>query len=184
MRFLVYGRDGEKFDYGPNDLDEAHQSYMDGWLPVMIGRGPTLSPDGADHTGSVHVIDVDDIVVARRFAVEEPYASAGWYAEVSVWPMRSLTEGTMWDRPQPAESQASSFVLVSWAARPIDEARFATLPWLFGGLLLDENAAGVGVAGALDLAPGAARELLRDLPGAVQVHRWARGGRPDPSASF
>lgn len=182
MRFLVYGRDGEKFDYGPNDLDEAHQSYMDGWLPVMIGRGPTLSPDGADHTGSVHVIEVDDIVVARRFATEEPYASAGWYAEVSVWPMRSLAEGTMWDRPRPAQGQESSFVLVRWPAQAIDEGRFARLPWLFGGLLLDESADCVGVAGALDLASGAAGELLGELPGTVEVHRWARGGRPDPSA--
>lgn len=180
MRFLVYGRDGEKFDYGPNDLDEAHQSYMDRWLPSMIGRGPTLSPEG-EHTGSVHVIDLDDAATARRFAFEEPYASAGWYDEVSVWPMRSLAEGTMWDRPQPAPDQLSSFALVNWAARPIDEVRIGTLPWLFGGLLLDDGAC-VGVAGAFDLTPGAARELLRGLPGVVEVHRWARGGRPDPSA--
>lgn len=183
MRFLVFGRDGAAFGHGQDQLDEAHQSYMDGWLPRMIGRGPTLSPDGEEHTGSVHVIDVDDIVLARGFAVEEPYARAGWYAEVSVWPMRSLAEGTMWDRPRPSTAQVSSFALVRWEVRPIDEVRIGTLPWLFGGLLLDEYHTGsVGVAGAFDRAPGDVVELLGGLPGDVEVHRWQRGGRPDPSA--
>lgn len=180
MLFLVYGRDGDAFDYEPSDLDEAHQAYMDGWLPRMIGRGPTLSPDGEDHTGSVHVIDADDLAVARAFAADEPYASAGWYAEVSVWPMRPVVEGTMWDRPRPAGDQVSSFVLATWSARPIDEVHIEPADWLFAGTLWsDDLASTVGFAGAIDLSPSEAVELTRDWPGTVvELHRWQRGGRP------
>src|SRR5437868_2196856 len=88
MLYLVYGRDGDQFDVGPDadDRHEAHQTYMDGWLPRLIARGPTLSADGEQHTGSVHVVEVDSLSAARRFASEEPYARTGWQPEVSVHP--------------------------------------------------------------------------------------------------
>src|SRR5262245_47572195 len=76
VRFIVYGRDGDAFDYGPSDRHEAHQAYMDAWLSHLIARGPTLSPDGEDHTGSVHVIEVDNADIARGFAVRT--VRAGW----------------------------------------------------------------------------------------------------------
>jgi hypothetical protein len=182
MRFLVYGRDGAAFDYEPSERDEEHQAYMDGWLPRLIARGPTLSPDGADHTGSVHVIEADDANMARRFAVQDPYARAGWYAEVSVWPMLPLLAGTMWDQPVPARNQPAAFVLARWAARPADEVQVDATGWLFAGMLLsDDPLFSVGFAGTVDLAPGEAARLLRGCPGEVEVHRWERGGRRDPS---
>lgn len=179
MLFLVYGRDGDAFGSEQGDLDEAHQAYMDGWLPRMIGRGPTLSPDGGRHTGSVHVIDADDLAMARAFAFDEPYARAGWYAEISVWPLRPSVGGTMWDRPRPADGQASSFLLATWPARPVDEVPDGTADWLFAGPLLGEDPLStVGFAGAIDLAPAAVVALARDWPGSVEVRRWQRGGRP------
>ena len=180
MLFVVYGRDSAAFDEGPSERHEAHQSYMDGWLPRMIGRGPTESPDGERHTGSVHVIDGDGLATARAFASEEPYGRAGWYAEILVRPLRPVVEGTMWDRPAPAPGQVSSFVWASWSARPIDEVPFATGDWLFGGLLLsDDLNYAVGFAGAIDLSPEQVDESTRDWPGTVEVHRWERGGRRD-----
>ena len=177
--FLVYGRDGDAFDYEPSDRDEAHQAYMDGWLPRMIGRGPTLSPDG-EHTGSVHVIDADDLRSARAFASDEPYASAGWYAEVSVWPMRPVVDGTMWDRPRPPDEQVSSFVLARWPARPVEEVHIEPADWLFAGTLWsDDLLATVGFAGAVDLSPAETVKLASEWPGVVEVHRWQRGGRRD-----
>jgi uncharacterized protein YciI len=178
MLFLVYGRDGDAFDYEPSERDEAHQAYMDGWLPRMIGRGPTLSPDGADHTGSVHVIDAEDLATAHRFASEEPYASAGWYAEVTVWPMRSVVEGTMWDRPPPAGDQVSSLVLATWQPRPIDAVHIEPMDWLFAGTLWsDDLRSTVGFVGAIDLPPAETLEAARYWPGDVDVRRWQRGGR-------
>ncbi|HEY2698427.1 MAG TPA: YciI family protein [Pseudonocardiaceae bacterium] len=178
MLFLVYGRDGDEFGSESSGRDEAHQAYMDGWLPRMIGRGPTLSPDGEDHTGSVHVIDADDLAVARAFAADEPYASAGWYAEVSVWPMRPVLDGTMWDRPRPAGDQVSSFVLATWSARPIDEVHIEPADWLFAGeLLSDDLRSSVGFAAAIDLPPEEVLQSFSDCPGAIEVHCWERGGR-------
>ena len=175
MRFLVYGRDGDAFGYGPDDLHEEHQAYMDGWLPRLIARGPTLSPDGAGHTGSVHVVEADDANMAHEFAFQEPYARAGWYAEVSVWPMLPLVAGTMWDRPVPAPEQPASFVLARWAPQPLDAVEVHAAGWLFAGMLLSEDLLSTqGFAGAIDLPPG---QVGQSLPGEVRTHRWERGGR-------
>jgi hypothetical protein len=180
VRFVVFGRDSDAFEQDESDVHEAHQSYMDGWLPRMFGRGPIGTPDGELHAGSVHVIEADDLSMAREFAFKEPYQCAGWYTEVLVRPMRSIVEGTMWDRPAPAAGQVSSFVWATWSARPIDELRVPVAEWLFAGQLLSENLLStVGFAGAVDLSPKEAAELARDWPGAVEVHRWERGGRRD-----
>jgi hypothetical protein len=48
-------------------------------------------------------------------------------------------------------------------------------------LLSDDLLFSVGFAGTVDLAPGEAARLLRGCPGEVEVHRWERGGRRDPS---
>ena len=160
---------------------------MDAWLPNLIARGPTLSPDGEDHTGSVHVIEVDNADIARSFAYREPYARAGWYADVSVTPMVPAIDGTMWDQPRPAVDQPSSFLRASWSPRPLEDVasvrrRLAESSWLLAGLLLTEDLASTsGVAAAVDLGPSDAADQLRacidfDVP-ELEVHRWARGGR-------
>ena len=178
MLFLVYGRDSAEF--GTRDLDEAHQTYMDGWLPRLIGRGPTMSPDGEEHTGSVHVVEVDDFEAARRFAAEEPYASAGWYDEILVAPFVPAVAGTMWDRPKPIDAHPSTFILATWAPVETEPMRLDDGDWLFAGLLLTEDLrSSIGFAGATDLSPADLPGRLV-LPGSqpdIDTHRWRRGGR-------
>lgn len=199
MAFFVYGRDVPDVDEvagDSDDLDEAHWSYMDGFASELIARGPTLSPDGSMHTGSVHIVDLPDAATARRFAFEEPYYRAGLYEAVTVLPYAPLVEGTMWDRPSPRADQQATFVLATWieAASGRDSAielRDAFTGagrdrWVFAGALLSEDSTAVrGVAAAVDLEPAEADELVRTAighaPGSpigVERHRWRRGGRP------
>jgi hypothetical protein len=84
MPFYVYGQD--RTDAGPAmaDLTEAHWAYMDRFADRLILRGPTLSEDGTEHTGSVHVVDLPDQASAERFATEEPFQWAGLFQRVTV----------------------------------------------------------------------------------------------------
>ena len=193
MQFLVVGTDGPDFDEGPSDLHEAHQQYMDGWSESLVARGPTLTPDGGAHTGSVHVLDVPDAEVARRFAFEEPFARAGWYSEVVVTPFQPCVSGTMWDLPSPATVRPAAFVCARWEPGTGDApalcrelAQADEPPWLFAGLALRaDRTLAAGLAGAVDLTPDDARRrvqaLLRAVAGTgavdVECHRWTRGGR-------
>ncbi|PZS33175.1 MAG: hypothetical protein DLM59_06870 [Pseudonocardiales bacterium] len=59
----------------------------------LVARGPTLSPDGTAHTGSVHVLEAPTIDDARRFATREPYHLAGLHASVAVTRFGMLSPG-------------------------------------------------------------------------------------------
>lgn len=197
MAFFVYGRDVPDVDQvagDSDDLDDAHWSYMDGFASELIARGPTLSPDGSMHTGSVHIVDLPDAATARRFAFEEPYYRAGVYEEVTVLPYAPLVEGTMWDRPSPRADQQATFVLATWIEPAfwrdivveLRDAGTGSDRWVFAGALLSEDSTAVrGVAAAVHLESAEADDLVRTAighaPGSpigVERHRWRRGGRP------
>jgi uncharacterized protein YciI len=180
MHFLVIGHDGPTFGIADRDVDEEHQTYMDGWLPRLLARGPLLSEDGEEHRGSIHVVEAEDLAAARVFATEEPYAAEGWYDEVTVTTYLPLLPGTMWDRPRPPRGARSSFVRATWTPRrPSASAPRLGDDWVFLGALLDTAGKGIGVAGALDLpevdAEAAVRLLAPDAD--VTAQRWRRGGR-------
>ena len=178
MHFLVIGHDGPTFGIADRDVDEEHQTYMDGWLPRLLARGPLLSEDGEEHRGSVHVVEAEDLRAARVFATEEPYAAEGWYDEVTVTTYLPLAPGTMWDRPRPPRGTRSSFVRATWAPRPHSGAVLGD-DWVFAGTLLAETGDDIGVAGALDLPEADAAATVQGLfQGAdLTVQRWRRGGR-------
>jgi uncharacterized protein len=178
MDFLVIGHDGPTFGIADRDVDEEHQTYMEGWLPRLLARGPLLSAHGEEHRGSIHVVEAEDLRAARVFATAEPYAAEGWYDQVTVTTYLPLVPGTMWDRPRPPRGTRSSFVRATGAPRRHSGARLGDT-WVFGGILLDEAGDDMGVAGALDLpepeAEAAVRRLFPDAE--VSAQRWRRGGR-------
>jgi uncharacterized protein len=189
VQFLVLGVDGPEFG-GEREtgLHEQHWAYMDEWADALVARGPTLTPNGQHHTGSLHVVDVPDLAAATRFALEEPYAQAGWYAQVTVHPLAPCTSGTMWDKPLPPAGQPSSFVRGTFGARPRGADLLpvgAAPPWLYLGLVLSDDArAEIGLAGLVDLAPDAAARRMNDDATAsdlsldyLSARRWQRGGR-------
>ncbi len=193
VEFLVVGRDAAAFDDGDHELHERHQTYMDSWSARFVARGPVLSDDGSRHAGSVHIVRASDLPAARGFAFDEPYAQAGWYADITVAPYISCLRGTMWDRPS-SGTDPSTLVRATWAPRPHEVglvARLADLlapqhpPWLFAGLVLDADGSGsVGFAAGVDLPQDDAADRASPVLAAaatwafeLSTDRWRRGGR-------
>lgn len=190
MQFVVLGvdRDDVRSD---DDLDEAHQSYMDGWAAALVARGPTQVNHGEGHTGSVHVIDVPNRRVAVRFADEEPYNRAGLYRHVSVEAVRPCLDGTMWDRPAAVPGRPATLVVARFEAagagatqlveavrQHLDEAA----PWVYIGVTGDDTPA--GLLAMVDEDERRARRLASDLLRAAGIadaqitgQPWRRGGR-------
>jgi uncharacterized protein YciI len=178
--FFVHGRDRPGVAARLDELSERHWTYLDGFAALLFARGPTLSEDGADHTGSIHVVDLPDRVAAQRFATEEPFASAGLYDDVSVTRLVTCLTESMFDRPYAGGSAGvSSLVTARWSAPGAGH-------WAFLGLLgSDDLTLAHGLVGAVDLDPNGAavagRSLLLalDVGGAeLTTSRWQRGGRP------
>src|SRR6516164_6755109 len=116
MLFYVHGQDRPGAQAEMEALAEAHWSYMDRFAGRLILRGPTLSGDGIEHTGSVHVVDLDNRASAERFATEEPYWQAGLYRDITI------ARAVVLHHREPAKGlpAASALVTGRWPARPGD----------------------------------------------------------------
>lgn len=192
MQYLVHGVDNEGVDAQLEALAESHWTYMDGFLDDLVARGPTLSPDGERHTGSIHLIRESDRDGAQRFAFDEPYWREGLYRTVSVTRFHNALAGTMWDGRRPARGSTSSLVVANWPQRAFApdaavDARVlrqlaAAEALVFGGLLIsDDGTSSVGLAAAFDLSPERASSLVEAL-GLPELTTftaccWQRGGR-------
>jgi uncharacterized protein len=193
MRYFVWGVDSDAAAEQLELLAEVHWTYMDEYADRLVARGPTLSPDGKAHTGSVHVLAADGAKEAHRFAFDEPYSLAGVYSSVTVTRFHSALTGTMWDRPLPPPGATSSLVMVTWQAQSFAPAaefdarmlrRLAeTDSLVFGGLLISDDAAtSVGLAAAFDVGVEQASTIVAgiELPEPTtrtMTCRWQRGGR-------
>jgi len=196
VQFFVLGIDGPGFGVD-EDLNEAHQSYMDRSADLLVARGPTRSVDVGHHTGSVHVIELSDAAEAARFAEEEPFARAGWYSSIQVTPVVACLDGTMWDRPPAHPGGPSALVTATFPSevgtaeglaasiRPLIQP--SELPcWIYLAVTRSDAGNAVGVVALADGTTADAHQwvtaLLRTVgvtDPAVTSQPWSRGGRPD-----
>ncbi|NGO40963.1 YciI family protein [Streptomyces ureilyticus] len=181
MEFFCYHRDRPDSLKLRNELQEAHWSYMDGYAPQLIARGPTFATDGETPTGSVHIVDLPNPAAARAFAFDEPNYQAGAYRDVLLRRWRNLLGRTMWDFPGGREGGNRYLVLGLGSG----EAADLVLPpdqnelIAYGPLLSDDDATWLGTA-VLVRAPDSdtARAVLTaDRYADIEVHDWEFGGR-------
>jgi uncharacterized protein len=187
MLFFVYGQDRPGAQAEMEALAEAHWSYMDRFAGRLLLRGPTLSDDGAEHTGSVHVVDLAARAGAERFASEEPYWRAGLYRQVTV--ARAVVLHHL--KPtggQPESIAPSALITGHWPARPSDLPLSRADPdgrLAFVALLVDDDQSRTtGIVSVAAALPGEAGRIVQPLadqlagePVALTAQRWARGGR-------
>jgi uncharacterized protein len=181
MEFLCYHRDRPGSMALRDELLEEHWSYMDRYAKEMIARGPTLADDGETPTGSVHILDLPDLAVARAFAFDEPNYQAGVYRDVMLRRWRNALGRTMWEFPG-GPTDGNRYLVIGLGAGqaadlavPADRAELIA----YGPLLADDGVGWLGTA-ALLRAPDkqAARAILTpDRYADIEVHNWQFGGR-------
>ncbi|MGW7413887.1 YciI family protein [Streptomyces sp. NPDC054863] len=182
MEFFCYHRDRPGSLPLRHELLEAHWSYMDGYAKELIARGPTLTADAEAPTGSVHVVDLPDVLAARAFAFDEPGYQAGVYQDVLLRRWRNLLGRTMWDFPGGRTGGNRYLVIGLGSGQPVDldvPSGRADELIAYGPLLSDDGATWLGTAALLRAPdPDAARAVLTaDRYAAVEVHAWQFGGR-------
>lgn len=180
MLFLCYHRDRPGSADLRWEMREEHWSYMDRFADRMVARGPTYV--GEVVTGSVHVLDLADPAAARAFAFDEPGYQAGAYRDVLLRRWRNTLGRTMWEFP--GEVGDDGFLVLGLGAgEPVDLEPPADTGHLvaYGPLLADDGETWLGTAGLVTAgSPEAAAALVTaERYAAVEVHRWATGGRPD-----
>jgi uncharacterized protein len=197
MDYFFYCRARPDMDSLADERTKAHWAYMDQYATTMIARGPTMSDDGAEWTGSMHIVGLPDAAAAQSFAFDEPYYRAGVFGDVFLRRWRNELGSTMWQfQGDPDRNQR--FLIIGHGQPDASEQR-GSLPLrqrfledhrdqiIVSGLLLsDDDGAWVGgilLAEAPDRV--AAEALAASDPFAqaglylsVEIHRWRFGGRP------
>ncbi|MFE9459254.1 YciI family protein [Streptomyces californicus] len=194
MPFYVYAQDQPGVADQLMELCEEHWSYMDRFDGRLILRGPTVSDDGEEHTGSVHVVDLADRAEAERFARDEPFWKAGLYRDLLVVAAEVLLSR------EPAADVPYTLVTARWplsagtahdaAARRESLGAEPDGRLVFVAALVDDEGTGTGtgttgVVAAVRALPDEARELVGPLaerlaggrPATLTAQRWERGGR-------
>jgi uncharacterized protein len=160
----------------------------------MIARGPTMN--GAEATGSVHIVDLPDEAAAHVFAFEEPNYKAGVYGEVLLRRWRNTLGRTMWEFAGGTDGY-SRFLIIGHGRsgatgdalhrehRAYLDQGYRDRLIACGPLLSDDGAQWRGTAIMAELPDrGAAEALIAHDPYAraglyewVEVHDWQFGGR-------
>jgi len=190
--FYVHAQDRPGTSSEMEALAEAHWSYMDRYADRLILRGPTLSDDATEHTGSVHVIDLEDRATAERFAIEEPYWLDGLYRHVTISRAVVLLRREPVD-DAPASGVPSALITGRWAHQPSNVGGTGLqLPEVspdgrvrFMAVFVDDNqTCTTGIASIVSAVPDVALAIVQPLADrlagervALTAQRWQRGGR-------
>jgi uncharacterized protein len=183
--YFFYGRDRDGTGELRARLVEEHWAFMDRFAEQMIARGPTLTDDLEDATGSVHIVDLPDAETARVFAFEEPNHVAGVYRHVLVRRYVDLLGRTMWDFPGPRDEGGGRYLILAHAKPlrdwPGAEPELDREQLIAYGRLLSENTEdweGAAVIGEFG-DPQAIRAVFAATGDyeKVEVHPWTFGGR-------
>lgn len=69
---------------------DAHLGFLGELGDRVFVAGPFLNDDHSAMTGSLLVIDCEDMAAARALAAEDPYAKAGLFARVDIRAWRKV----------------------------------------------------------------------------------------------
>ncbi len=192
MDYLFFCRDKPGTVDALDRLAEAHWSFMDGYADRLLARGPSLSEDGAEHAGSLHIVRLATREEAEAFVYREPFHAAGLYAEVMIRSWQDLLGRTM--REYETRSDDPMFLVLAHADAPMDgfvdahrgfAAKHRDRMVVYGSMFSPDGGAWRGFAEILQMPSRAAVEaVLAEDPvishGAIarlDVHRWCVGGR-------
>ena len=189
--YLFYCRDKPGMGETLHRLVEAHWSFMDAYADRLRARGPSLSDDGEEHTGSLHIVRLATPAEIEVFAYREPFYAAGVYRDVTIRRWENLLGRTMWEYE--AASEDPMFLILAHAETPMrnfaeTHRAFAAArrdrTVVYGSMLGVEDGAWYGFAQIVQMPDRTAVEkLVAEDPviasGAmrVELHRWCIGGR-------
>ncbi len=88
MLYIVYQIDGPDSPEIRAATRDAHFKYLDDHENILVLGGALLADDGKTRTGSVLIINVENLAAAEAFSENEPFRRAGLFARVEINRMR------------------------------------------------------------------------------------------------
>ncbi|MFI5690553.1 YciI family protein [Kribbella sp. NPDC051586] len=169
-QYFVYGRDRAGTGDLKGRLTEEHWAFMDRYAAELIARGPTLTEDREESTGSLHIVDLPDDEALKVFAYDEPYYVGGAFETVELYRFHNRTGRTMWEFATAVEGYNRYLVLTKDESRPLSSDHLI----VYGDLR--DGDTHVGRAALVEAPDAAAAAELVEAEHA-EVHPGEFGGR-------
>ncbi|TDW17207.1 YciI family protein [Kribbella kalugense] len=169
-QYFVYGRDRAGIGELKGELTEEHWAFMDRYAEELIARGPTLTEDREESTGSLHIVDLPDSEALNAFVYKEPYYLGGAFETIELYRFDNHTGRTMWEFTTTVEGYGRYLVLTKDASRPLSSDHLI----VYGDLL--DGDTHIGRAALVEAPDAAAAAKLIEVADA-EVHPWEFGGR-------
>jgi uncharacterized protein len=67
---------------------EVHLEHLRGYAGAIVSAGPLLGDDGSTPVGSLLIVEAESLEAAREMMDDDPYAKAGLFERVDVYPWR------------------------------------------------------------------------------------------------
>ena len=90
MLFAIFCTDRVGRSQVRADNRPAHVEFLKGTGDALKFAGPTLTEDGEAMTGSLIVMECDDLAAAETWAASDPYAKAGLFESVVIRPWKQV----------------------------------------------------------------------------------------------
>ncbi len=88
MLYIIYQIDGSDSPDIRAATRAEHFKYLDEHDDILVLGGAMLAEDGKTRTGSVLIVNVEDLAAAEAFSENEPFRRAGLFARVEINHMR------------------------------------------------------------------------------------------------
>ncbi len=88
MLYIVYQIDGPDSPEIRAATRDAHFKYLDEHEDILVLGGAMLADDGKTRTGSVLIINAENLAAAEAFSENEPFRRAGLFERVEINRMR------------------------------------------------------------------------------------------------
>ena len=88
VQYLIHAIDKPNSSRLRDQLRAEHEAYQANVKDLYITRGPLLSERGSTQVGSLMIIDVPDLIAARKFWENEPFTKGNLFANVEFYGWR------------------------------------------------------------------------------------------------
>ena len=89
MLYVISCRDKENHLDLRMEVRPRHVEYLQSFADGLFAAGPTLDTEG-NMNGSVIILDCADMAAAQQFAANDPYALAGLFSSVDIYPWKKV----------------------------------------------------------------------------------------------
>ncbi|KLN60747.1 hypothetical protein WH96_09685 [Kiloniella spongiae] len=88
MKFIFSCVDKKDHTHVRAENRPAHLEYLGQFMDHIVVAGPTLGTDHESMTGSLLILEFDDVAAAQEFALNDPYNKAGLFEQVTITPWK------------------------------------------------------------------------------------------------